>query len=655
MLIRIRRLAGSVVGAAFILLLAISLLGTGNSVNPMAFFQGSPVVIEVGDQTQRWNTLDATNAAANAPGLVAADYAELGYGSLITAMAVRDSWDQGRLSLNASWTNAIGIALQRQQVFVTPDIRDDAVRLVTPLIAATSALRLVTDDSSALLPVTLQDVPAAQVTQAYDFESIRVSSNGLDLEDPSDDDLRTTIEDNPDLFVRPDTWAIDALIVDVPTLADRLEVTDDQVRQFYIDNPDLFSSEEAWDLQTLTFLTQLEATLFQSQIDQGATIDEAITNSTATVTNAGLRPENRLSAEELELSQTLSVGDLSAPTSAEDGSQTYSYFKAYQPVTTPTLDEVWEEAEAALKDEQAEAQLTETIQALQRQARQEDLTLGELADKNDYTLESFSELQSANTAPAPINVAALFDRLEANRAERAIPSRVSLIPGEIEMLFTITAFEDSRPQTFEEAREEAEVVWRDQEALAEAAARTQDLAARWRDGEDVRASLEALDDPFIDLDRVEAISRLNADLDESELGSFLNTLDQTAQARLIGRPRSARQVTLIEENPRLLSPFALPDQEIVTINLPDGFQLLRATYAEPQAPEGDEEEVEEEAPREALVESLIDGSAAALLDQLLLTAYLDDVAATRPATVDSDAIVAENLARQQALAQHGGL
>ncbi len=652
MLIRIRRLAGSVVGAAFILLLAISLLGTGNSVNPMAFFQGSPIVIEVGDQIQRWNTLDATNAAASAPGVVAADYTDLGYGPLITAMAVRDSWDQGHLSLNTSWTNAIGIALQRQQAFVTPDIRDEAVRLVTPLIAATSALRLVTDVSSALLPIALQNVPAAQVTQTYDFESVRIFSNDLDVAEPEDDDLRATIDDNPDLFIRPDTWAIDALIVDIPTLANRTEVTDDQVRQFYLDNLNLFRTEEAWDLQTLTFLTQLEATLFQSQIDQGAAIDDAITNSTATVTNAGLRPENRMSEDELELTQTLNVGELSAPTSAEDGTQTYSYFKAYQSVTTSTLDDVWAEAETALKDEQAQAQLTETTQALQRQARQEDLTLEELADKNGYVLESFTELQTANTAPAPINVAALFDRLEANRAERAIPSRVSLIPGEIEMLFTITAFEESRPQTFEEARDEAEVVWRDQEALANAAARTQDLAVRWREGENLMASLETLDDPYIDLDRVDSISRLNADLDESELGSFLNRLDQTAQARLIGRPRSARQVTLIEENPRLLSPFSLPDQEIVIVNLPDGFHLLRATHA--QAPEAGEDAESEDAPREALVESLIDDSTATLLDQLLFTAYLDDVAATRPATVDSDAIVAENLARQQALAQHGG-
>ena len=45
MLIRIRRLAGSVIGAAFILLLALSMLQMGESINPLAAFQSSPVVL----------------------------------------------------------------------------------------------------------------------------------------------------------------------------------------------------------------------------------------------------------------------------------------------------------------------------------------------------------------------------------------------------------------------------------------------------------------------------------------------------------------------------------------------------------------------------------------------------------------------------------
>ena len=649
MLIRIRRLAGSVVGASFILLLAISLLGTGNAVNPMAFFRGSPVVIEVGDQTQRWNTLDPSNAAANAPGLVATDYSDLGYGPLLTAMAVNDSWDRGRLSLSPEWIGAIQSVMQRQQVFATPDLLNDAVELVTPLIASTTALRLVTDDSALLLPKSLQSVPAAQTTQAYDFASIRISMDYQDLETATDEDLQAFIDENPDLFIRPNTWAIDALIVDVPTLANRIDVTDDEIRQFYADNPDTFSSEESWNLQTLTFLTELEANLFQSQLEQSDHIDSAISASTARISNDRFRPQNLLSEEELGLIETLVTGDLSGVREDEDGNQTYMYLKAYQPAEMPTLEEVKEQAADLLKFEKASTQLVDTIQALQRQARQEDLSLEEIAERNDYTLESYVDLQTVNTAPSPINVAALFERLEANQTVRSIPSRVSLIPGEMEMLFTITDFEGSRPQTFEEARDRADGLWLDEQALAKAEDRAADLATRWANEEDLILEIENANDPFIEVDRVADISRLTMDLDETALGRLIYDLDQTAQIRLIGRPRTARQLTLLAENPRLFSPFSLNNHDVLTVNLPDGFQLLRATFATPA------EDTEDAPPREELVASLIDDSAAILLDQILLTAYLDDIAESRPATVNSDAIDAENLARQQALARQNNL
>lgn len=647
MLIRIRRLAGSVVGAAFILLLAISLLGTGNSVNPMAFFRGSPIVIEVGNELQRWNTLDAHNTAANALGISSDRYRDLGYGPLITAMAIEDSWDSSKLSISPSTAAGFQTAVQ-QQVFVTPDVLSDVLARVTPLYSLVSALSIASEDSTTLLPKFLQDLPAEQVVQRYNFELITINADASNVQEPDPATLQNYINDYEAIFRRPATWGIEAIIVDIPALTAQIEVTADQVRQFYDSNPAAFSVAESWDLPTVTFTTELEANLFQAQVDAGTLVPDAIQASNATVTNTGLRKASRLSNNELEFVSVNQPGYLSEINDNDDGTFSYTYFANYQPGLKRTLLEAQDDAEALLKAELAGSQLVETTQALQRQARQEGITLAELATSSGFELKTYGGLQNVTTAPAPLNVQVLFDRLNGVQETRATPSRVTLVPGQAEMLYTITEFEPERPQTFEEAEGLASQLWILEQGVKLTLDRANALKTEWQAGEDIYAKLTEESDPLVSLASVDGLSRLllnEADGTSDLLAGFIGQLHGAAKARIIGAPRTQFDATLIGENPDLASPFTMGDGEIVVISLPLSAAILRAEKVN---------DISEQTPREALVKSLVDSTPSDLFIQALINAYLNDVATDRPATVDADAINAQNLQRQQQLAAAGG-
>ena len=439
MLIRIRRLAGSVVGAAFILLLAISLLGTGNSVNPMAFFQGSPVVIEVGDEEVRWNTLATSNAVANALGLSAPDYVAQRYGPLTSALAVKDSWDGGTLTLPSTLQSGLAASLSEQGAFFTPDILGAAFDQIEPMANIITAISWQAENQNDLLPDALADVPRAQVTQTYDFDLIEIRNNPNLVDVPDEATLTAYITENREQYQRGQTWAIEALILDNATLAEQLHVTEDQVRLFYDQNPDLFTQPEAWDYQTLTFSTALEANLFTAQLDQGVDYDTAVAASTAIVTAQGLQENSAFSAETLALLDEAKVGVLAGPNEGENGSVEYTYLRAYEPEQTLALDEGYALAEQELKLQLASDQLSKTVLELQRETNEDGKNLQTVAAANNYELQIFEGLQFSQSAPEILNSEGFFERLGFLQEPREAASRFELEPGVREILFTVTS------------------------------------------------------------------------------------------------------------------------------------------------------------------------------------------------------------------------
>ena len=678
MLIRIRRLAGSVVGAAFILLLSLSMLQTGNSLNPVAFFQGSPLIIEVGDEKQRWNTFGLSDAVANTFGLSAPDYAPLGYGPLITALAIKDSWNGGDLTLSSELQEGLQIGLRQQGAFFTPDSLGAALDRVEPMANILTALDWRVESQNALLPTALGDIPKAQVTQAYDFDLIELRNDTTAVPAPEEATLQTYVEENPDQFERPQTWAIEALILEDTALAEQIDVTEDQVRLYYDQNPDAFIQAESWDYQTLNFATALEANLFKSQIDQGVDYETAVSASTAVVDGQGLQDSSAFSAETLDTLAQLSaddVGVLNGPDDADDGSVTFTYLKAYVPETVETLDTAYAQAEDMLQLKLAKEQLSETILDLQRQANGDDLSLAEVAQAQGYETQTFENLQTARTAPAALNSPGLFERLSFIQESRPAASRYELEPGTREMLFTVTSYEAPRPFTFDEARDDALLFWTDEQARKHTLEQAESLADTLRTGAAADALVAELDDETITLERRENLSRLALDTIDNPEFDLIAGLDRAAQARFTGRIAYPLDRGILTANPRVISPFTLQDGDVMVVDVIGGQAVILA-HQRDAAPdqdmsEGDADQADQETQEsqeasdgdanqdasETLIDLLADTSAANMFAQSLLLTYLNDVSSDRPATIDQAVIDAQILAAQQAAASQssGGI
>ena len=655
MLIRIRRLAGTAVGAVFILLLSLSMLQMGEVANPLSFFRGSPMVIEVGEQEQRWDSFGLNNAATTTVPSAAA-YAPLGFGPLVTALALQDSWNGGHLTEPSQLNAELRARLARQDIYFTEAGLKTALGTLTTPHHLLGAVSLVTAEPRDQLPGALAAQPAAQVTQAYDFDVIRFPVNLRAVATAEDSDLQAYLQENQRSFQRPPTWAIDALILDDSTLAERIEVTDDQVRQYYNSNLAQFTTPEAWEYLDITFLTALEARLFEGQVNQGLDVETALANSAARLTNEGLREADALATETLDLLKDARVGQLFEPVTADDGSVTYGYLRDYRAETVASLTDSREAARAALKLEQASAQLVETIQALQRQAHRDSLSLRQIAAQEGYEIQSFDGLQNAETAPAPLAHAGFFDRLSRVREVRDRPSRYTAVPGAQEMLYSITAYEEPRDLTLAEARDQVQISWQiDQARLAnleavEAFTAALDAGSNTQRGgretlKDLLADLLIdLDDPQVSQESYANVSRLSLHND-AEAAPLIKDLDRAALVRFGQVSPTQQAVNLLRVNPDLTSPFTLADGEYMVVDRRFERLLVIAKQVEP---------LSQETPRASLVATLADTSLAQLFNQALAKAYLDDVAARRPATVNSDVINAQTLAQRQAQARAAG-
>lgn len=646
MLIRIRRLAGSVVGAAFILLLSLSMLQTGQSFNFASIFRPSPVVAEVGEEVQRWNTLSPTNAGANINPISALPYIETGYGPLLTALALKDSWTGDDFSVPRIQLGAYQNSFYQAQVAANEGTLNTVAQTLAPSVSLLGAQQLNVSDPAILLPGILQDAPRAIVSRSYDFDVIRLVTDMGSIGDPSEDALVAYLAENQELFQRPPTWSLDAVVLNDTDVAAAIEVTEDQVRQFYSENASQFQTPESWDYVRISFANQIDANLFQAQVNEGSDVEAALATSPAQVLDLGPQPRAAFDAATLDALAGLSPGDLTGPETAEDGRVTYAYLRGYTAELNPALEDVFDEASQALKLQTAQEQLEDTAQGLLRQANQENLALSFVAEQAGYSLTSYEGLQSAQTAPEELASEALFSRLQRLTAPADRPSRLTLIDGKREVLFQVTAYEGARDLTLEEGRDRISAAWQLNEASNAVEAQAQALADQISAGSDVDAALAALDSNNFIRETLADISRLSLNLDDTVDAGLIAQLDQASRARLgaVAPDFASQQILLL--NPDLQSPFTLADGDIQQINL--GFEGQLLVVATLKSTELDPEV------RPALVDTLADSSIGQILPSILLLTYLEDVSATRPASVDNDLIDERRLAERQAQALLGG-
>ena len=631
MLIRIRRLAGSAVGAAFILLLSLSLLQTGQSFNFGSIFRPSPVVLEVGEEEQRWNSLNAMNRAANPIGISAESYANTDYGPLLTALALKDSWNGAAFSIPRSQAEDYESDLSQFSAVVS--------KALAPSVSLLTAQRFGVPDSATLLPTALREVPQAIINRTYDFDVIRLVSDISAVEAPSEEALAAYLAEHQGRFQRPPTWTIEALVLNDTDVAVGIEVTDDQVRQFYTENIALFQSPESWDYVRISFANQLEANLFQAQINQGSDVDTALASSLAQVSDFGPQTREAFDAETLSALAELTTGDLTGPETAEDGTVTYNYLRAYSPEMTPILEDIFDEVAQALKQQTAEDQLQETATSLLRQVNQENLTLGFVAERAGYSLTTYEDLQTVQSAPEELDSELLFDRLQSLTAPSERPTRLTLIEGKREILFQVTQYEESRDLTLDEGRDRITDDWQRDEATKAVQEQANSLVAQLSAGTDVASLIAGLEASNLTQESFTDLSRLTLSLDETTDGNLISQLDQAARGRLGAVPIDPTSGQILLLNPNLQSPFSLADGEVQQIDQgPDGQVLLvanlKSTEIDPDA-------------RPALVNVLADVGIDQTLPNSLQRTYLDNVAATRPATVDNDIIDERRLAERR--------
>ena len=666
MLVRIRRLAGSVVGGGFILLLALSMLQMGDGSNPLSYFRSSPTVVSVGDASVNWDELPLIATASQSLFPYSSEaYAEETYGSLLTTLAAEDAWNGGTKGLTtAGRQQLLSLVSARTGNTAAADMLEDRLG---PIAAFYGALSGQIEDQSLTLPRTLRSAPANQVTQAFDFEILTISIDFNNAETPEDSVLETYLADNADRFERPASWNIDAVILTADTLAQTLEISEDQLRVYYNNNADDFDITEAHEVITITFATALEGTLFTAQINQGLSVAEALAVSNTQTTGAGLRPVTALSAEETAFIAGAQPGAVSEPTIDENGGSSYLYYAQGVEAQSLSYEQARDQVEAALRQSLARDNFKDEVDKAQIAFATD---LEGLADQWGASVQTFEGLQTVETAPTALQSQALFTNLNFQRLVSPDLSRSVLDVNQREMISRVTAYEDARTFTLEEARERVLADWQRQQAVDLAQSQADDAKAQLESGE----SLEAVALAFANADGEAAttsteqgISKLKIAREIETLGStFLSQWDAAAAARFTGAVATFTQQSILALNEEVTSPFSMADGEVRIIDQGPSLLIVRANRLAENAE--DALETNEDATnadliaqeRTDLIASLSSYNAGAINSIVRTTALFTDVAEGRAYNVNEDAITEQQslaqqrLAVQQAQAQNAG-
>ena len=656
MLVRIRRLAGSVVGGAFILLLALSMLQMGDGANPLASFRTSPTVIKVGGATVTWNDLGPmSQVSAQLFPFISAPYESQEFGPLLTTLAAEDAWNGGEISLTSA-AQAQLAQLGRAQ-YGTPAIAQQLAPRLAPVAAFYGALAGQGEDPALRLPPSLRAAVRHQVTQPFDFEIITVRVAFEEVEPPEDSVLETHLATHPERFQRPATWDIEGVILSVEALATTLEVSEDQLRVYYSDNEESYAKPEAYEVITFSFTTDLEARLFIRQIDEGLSVEQAVTTMAAQPSNTGVRSLEDLSEEERAFIDSNALGDLSQPLEGADGGRTILYYAQQQSAETPSFADARDQVEQDVRLRNAQGLFADTVDRLQAAYVRGETDLEGIAKAVGAPIQTFAGLQSITTAPAALQSEALFTNLNFQRLPSDELSRSVLSVGQRELLSRVTAFEAARAFTLDEARDRILADWQREQAVSRARAQAETAQALLDGGKMLNTVVQALaaeGGQAPGSRTLESVSRLRIAEEQEALGAdMIAQWDAAAAARFTGAVSTFTQQSILALNEAITSPFSMADGEVRLIDQGATLEVVRATRLQRPAPdaaqEGDGNATDADllaAEREALIDSLSAYTAADINDFVRFTATFADVAQGRAFDIDEDAI-----SEQQSLAQ----
>ncbi|MDH3742833.1 MAG: SurA N-terminal domain-containing protein, partial [Hyphomicrobiales bacterium] len=107
-----------------------------------------------------------------------------------------------------------------------------------------------------------------------DAAYIAVTVPEMTIAEPSDGDLKTFYEANPQLFAIPERRVIAAIQVTPDTLTDRIQISDADVAKRYEDRKADYSTPEKRTIQQITFASVADAAAAKAKIDGGTSFQD---------------------------------------------------------------------------------------------------------------------------------------------------------------------------------------------------------------------------------------------------------------------------------------------------------------------------------------------------------------------------------------------
>lgn len=289
---------------------------------------------------------------------------------------------------------------------------------------------------------------------------------------PTDADLKTFYDENPDMFTAPEVRKITYALLTPDMLADKVTVDDAQVQDLYDQRIDTFRQPERRLVERLVFATAEDATAAKAELDAGATTFDDLVSARG------------LAMADVDLGD-VAVGDLGAAGEAVFAAATGDTVGPLDSDLGPALFRVnavlaaeetsFEEAAPELRDELATTQARRVIQTDAETIN--DLiaggaTLEDLAERTDLELGTLDFTADSTDGPAAYEA---FRTAAAAATEGAYPTLVNLDDGGIFAL-RLDSVTPPAVEPLDQVRDRLEAAWRAAAEKTAVLARAEEIA-----------------------------------------------------------------------------------------------------------------------------------------------------------------------------------
>ncbi|SHE41479.1 peptidyl-prolyl cis-trans isomerase D [Loktanella atrilutea] len=290
---------------------------------------------------------------------------------------------------------------------------------------------------------------------------------------PTDADLKTFYDENPDMFTAPEVRKITYALLTPDMLADKVTVDDAQVQDLYDQRIDTFRQPERRLVERLVFATEEDAAAAKAELDAGATTFDDLVSARG------------LAMADVDLGD-VAVGDLGAAGEPVFAAATGDTVGPLDSDLGPALFRVnavlaaeetsFEEAAPELRDELATTQARRVIQTDAETIN--DLiaggaTLDDLAERTDLELGTMDFTADSTDGPAAYEA---FRTAAAAATEGAYPTLVNLDDGGIFAL-RLDSVTPPAVEPLDQVRDRLEAAWRAAAEKTAVLARAEEIAA----------------------------------------------------------------------------------------------------------------------------------------------------------------------------------